>query len=368
MAKEELKIQGLPAAAVMELLIKDACEKGASDIHIDPLDEKICVKFRIDGILQKNCELPKHLHGDIIGRIKILSSLRTDEHSMPQDGRFRTEIGDKKPVDVRVSVVPTYFGECAVLRLLRDITDAPTLSELGMCESDQKKVLRVLNRSSGMILVTGPTGSGKTTTLYTILKMLNDGMRSIVTIEDPIEYALPGIRQIQTSAQKKLTFASGLRAVLRQDPDIIMVGEIRDTETAYTAIHTALTGHLLLSTLHTNDAATAIPRLIDMGIEPYLIASTIGVIIGQRLVRKSCKNCLSGCDVCNDSGYKGRTGIYEVMASGAEIQDAIMRKSPAQVLSAIATKSGMRTMENDGLEKVESGVTKIEEILAAIIE
>jgi general secretion pathway protein E len=219
-----------------------------------------------------------------------------------------------------------------------------------------------------MILVSGPTGSGKTTTLYTILKMLNDSKRSILTIEDPIEYAVPGIRQIQTNYERGLTFATGLRAIVRQDPDIIMVGEIRDRETAEIAIHTALTGHLLLSTIHTNDAATAIPRLIDMGIDPYLIASTVGIIIGQRLVRKACPQCTHGCATCHGEGYIGRVGIYEVLSAEDHLQDAIMQRASAKALKSIAMSHGMRTMENDGLDKVERGITRIEEVIAAIIQ
>ncbi len=335
-------------------IVGKAFTKNASDIHIDPEEKAVRIRFRVDGLLCEQEKIAKILHGDIIGRIKILAQLRTDEHMAPQDGRFRIET-ENGNLDVRVSIVPAYFGESIVLRLLKNNSSMPTLADLGMSDTDQQKITRVLARSSGMILVTGPTGSGKTTTLYTIIKMLNDSTRSIITIEDPIEYAIPGVRQIQANPLRGLSFASGLRSIVRQDPDVIMVGEIRDAETAYIAIHTALTGHLLLSTLHTSDAATAIPRLIDMGVDPYLVASTIGVVIGQRLVRKN-----------SEAG--GRTGIYEVLTSSDAIQEAIMSRASAKTLRTLAGQNGMRSMENDGLDKVERGITCIEEIVAAIIE
>ena len=357
------------AVSIIENLLSRAEAENVSDIHIDPTEKNVWVRFRIDGQLLEKELFSMSIFADILGRIKILAHLRTDEHMSPQDGRFRINLPVGHSIDIRVSIIPSYYGESIVLRLLADTAHTPTLSELGLCEEDQKKILKVISHSSGMILVTGPTGSGKTTTLYTILKMLSASHnRSILTIEDPIEYAISGVRQVQTNANHGLTFASGLRALVRQDPDIIMVGEIRDKETAYIAIHTALTGHLLLSTLHTNDAATAIPRLIDMGIDPYLIASTIGIIIGQRLIRKACELCDHGCAACNFQGYKGRVGIFEVMHSNDAIQDAIMQRAPAKVLRSIAAKTGMRSMENDGLDKVEKGITRIEEVVAAIID
>ena len=358
----------MSAVNIVESFLYEAYQEKVSDIHLDPTEKNLRVRFRSDGQLREKILLPLSMISEIVGRIKILSQLRTDEHMIPQDGRFRALLPGKKHVDVRVSIIPSYYGESVVLRLLSDTKDIPSLSELGLCEEDQKKILRVMSKSSGMILVTGPTGSGKTTTLYTILKMLNDSNRSIITIEDPIEYALPGIRQVQTNYPRDLTFANGLRALVRQDPDIIMVGEIRDKETAHIAIHTALTGHLLLSTLHTSDAATAIPRLIDMGVDPYLIASTVGVIIGQRLIRKACPSCTEGCAQCNNQSYKGRIGIFEVLDPTDAIQDAIMQRSPAKVLRSIAARQGMRTMESDGLDKVERGITRIEEVVAAIID
>jgi type II secretory ATPase GspE/PulE/Tfp pilus assembly ATPase PilB-like protein len=347
---------------MVEKIIIDAYHARASDIHIDVAEDALIVKYRIDGELETKETFPKHFHNDVVGRIKILAQLRTDEHMIPQDGRFRIDLESTQEkaachLDVRVSIVPAYYGESIVMRLLTDTTSASSLNELGFSEHDQRTIVKMLSRSSGMILITGPTGSGKTTTLYTLLKMLNDGKRSIITIEDPIEYALAGTRQIQANYERGLTFATGLRSIVRQDPDIIMVGEIRDAETAHIAIHTALTGHLLLSTLHTNDAASAIPRLIDMGIDPYLIASTLGIVIGQRLVRKTV-----------NKEYQGRVGLFEVLNTEDTLRDAIMHKAPARVLQKIAEEHGMHTLEQDGLEKVERGITSIEEVLSAIIQ
>lgn len=355
------------AISLVHNVLSDAYTENASDIHIDPTEHDVSIRFRIDGRMVEKKRLAKTIQGDFVGRIKVLSNLRTDEHLSPQDGRFRCELTASHSIDIRVSIVPSYYGESIVLRLLTDTASVPTLTDLGMAEHDQKKILHALSRSSGMILVTGPTGSGKTTTLYTLLKMLNTSKRSIITIEDPIEYALPGVRQIQTNQERGLTFATGLRAIVRQDPDIIMLGEIRDAESAYIAIHTALTGHLLLSTIHTNDAATAIPRLIDMGVDPYLISSTIGVIIGQRLVRKACLHCEQGCEKCHGESYSGRVGIFEVLTSGDNLRDAIMQRAPAQTIRSLAYQNGMTSMESDGLDKVEKGITRIEEVVAAII-
>lgn len=354
--------------SIVKNIINDAYTEHASDIHIDPTETETTVRFRIDGRIFEKKKLPKSIHSDCVGRIKILASLRTDEHMLPQDGRFRLELDKQRSIDIRVSIVASYYGESIVMRLLSDTASVPTLAELGMSDHDQKKIVKALSHSSGMILVTGPTGSGKTTTLYTLLKMLNSGKRSIVTIEDPIEYAMPGVRQIQTNAERGLTFANGLRAIVRQDPDIIMLGEIRDAETAYIAIHTALTGHLLLSTIHTNDAATAIPRLIDMGIDPYLVSSTVGIIIGQRLVRRACPHCTDGCEKCHGESYNGRVGIFEVLSAHDNLRDAIMQRAPARTIRSLAAQNGMTSMESDGLDKVEKGITRIEEVVAAIID
>ncbi len=385
---------------LIDYLIEKAQHNRASDIHIDPSAHDIRVRFRIDGVLQEIQKLPIKIHSEIILRIKVLSKLRTDEHQSSQDGRFRYCFPDShKFVDLRVSIVPTYHGENIVMRLLSENNENYTLENLGFSKSDERKIKEALRKTSGMILSTGPTGSGKTTTLYTLIKMLNSPGVSIVTIEDPIEYAVGNIEQIQVNNHKGLTFANGLRSILRQDPNIIMVGEIRDSETANIAVNTALTGHLLLSTLHTSDAATTLPRLLDMGIEEYLVASTVSIAIGQRLVRKNCEyckekqlittdmrdslngtvfgklaqsldevSCGKGCDKCNHSGYSGRICINEVLVADEKIREAILRKASAEELKKIAISNGMTTMLEDGLYKVELGLTTIEEILRVIHE
>src|SRR3989338_6988431 len=370
---------------LIDQLIRHASSLGASDIHIDPQEKLVRVRFRVDGVLEDLYTLPKAIHPEIISRIKVLSGLRTDEHNAAQDGRFRSIISDSGSVDIRVSIVPTYHGENTVLRLLSDRAESFTLETLGFSASDQNKILQALIRQNGMILVTGPTGSGKTTTLYTLIKMLNSKDISIITIEDPIEYAVEGVEQIQVNPRTGLSFANGLRSILRQDPNVIMVGEIRDTETAGIAVNTALTGHLLLSTLHTNDAATTLPRLLDMKIEPFLVASTISIAIGQRLVRKICEKCKEGkavseeeyqrlvetipndtllknkeyfhgkgCEACNGTGYRGRIAIAEVLVADEEIRSAILRKASANEIKQIAIKNGMTTMLADGFKKARS--------------
>lgn len=385
---------------IVDHLVESAFRNKASDIHIDPRSDDLRVRFRIDGVLQESFVLPKSIHNEIISRIKVLSKLRTDEHQSTQDGRFRHEFPDSKEyIDLRVSIAPTYHGENVVLRILSDNAEQFSLDSLGFSEPDQKKIKSAIKKTNGMVLVTGPTGSGKTTTLYTIIKMLNSPGRSIVTIEDPIEYAIGDIEQIQVNPKSGLTFANGLRSILRQDPNIIMVGEIRDSETAGIAVNTALTGHLLLSTLHTNDAPTTLPRLLDMGIEEYLVASTVSLIIGQRLARKICENCKvkvkfnkletesledtligdlieegeifwrgDGCESCNGSGYSGRICINEVLVANEKIKEAILRKATSLELKKLAKSQGMTTMIEDGLNKTRSGLTTIEEVLRVIHE
>ena len=383
---------------LIDHLIKHASSIHASDIHIDPQEKLVRIRFRIDGVLEDSHPLPKDIHSEIIARIKVLSGLRTDEHNAAQDGRFRSIISSEEnlsgSVDVRVSIVPTYHGENAVLRLLTDNAENFTLQTLGFTKEDQAKILHAIKKPSGMILVTGPTGSGKTTTLYTLIKMLHSKEISIVTIEDPIEYAVEGVEQIQVNARTGLTFATGLRSILRQDPNVIMVGEIRDIETAGIAVNTALTGHLLLSTLHTNDVSTTLPRLLDMKIEPFLVASTVSIAIGQRLVRKICDKCKEkkivtdeeykrlmemiseqtllenrnyfkgkGCEACNGTGYKGRIVIAEVLVADEEIRTAILRKASANEIKQMAIKNGMTTMLIDGFKKAVIGLTTIEEVL-----
>jgi len=384
---------------IVNILIEEAHKLGASDIHIDPSEEGMRVRLRVDGVMQDPYIFTKAVRSEIVSRIKVIAGLRTDEHQMTQDGRFRHVFSHGGFVDVRVSIAPTYHGENVVMRLLFDKAEHFTLSMLGFSETDQKKITHAIKKPSGMILVTGPTGSGKTTTLYTLVRMLNSKEISIVTIEDPIEYAVPGIEQIQVNARSGLTFATGLRTILRQDPNIIMVGEIRDMETASIAVNTALTGHTLLSTLHTNDAATTLPRLLDMHIESFLVASTVNISIGQRLVRKICESCKEkvvvteafakslseiplvkpvkkgevfyhgvGCEKCNGTGYTGRLVIAEVLVADNEIREAIMIKASASELKRIAVKNGMTTMLEDGFAKVRSGITSVEEVLHVIHE
>lgn len=384
-------------------LINDLMEHAyfmrASDVHIDPEVDRVRVRLRIDGILHDTFIFPREIQSEIITRIKVLSGLRTDEHQAAQDGRFKAKVKNVGDVDIRVSIAPTYYGENVVMRLLAEQAQAFTLEMLGMAGDDLEKIKRAISKPYGMILVTGPTGSGKTTTLYTIIKILNTSEVSIITIEDPIEYSIGGIEQIQVNPRTGLTFATGLRSILRQDPNVIMVGEIRDEETAGIAVNAALTGHLLLSTLHTNDAPTTLPRLMDMKIEPFLIASTVNIAIGQRLVRKICPDCKvkkqitdaefkslsealspkmldgyreffygKGCETCNSSGYLGRVGIYEVLEIEDEIREAIIRRTDASEIKKIAVKNGMTAMLEDGFKKAVAGITTIEEILRVIHE
>ncbi len=355
--------------SIVNSLIELAYHVKASDIHIDPKATTVRTRFRIDGVLQDEIPLPKVIQSEIISRIKILAGLRTDEHQSAQDGRFRITL-ESGAVDVRVSIVPTYHGENAVLRLLKDQNEEYALDNLGFSSTDTAKILRAIRHPYGMILATGPTGSGKTTTLYTLIKLLNKVDTSIITIEDPIEYAIEDINQIGVNAKTGLSFANGLRAVLRQDPNIIMVGEIRDEETARLAVNTALTGHLVLSTLHTNDAATTLPRLIDLGIEPYLIASTVNLVIAQRLVRRVCQNCKSktGCAACNMTGYKGRVGINEVLEVNDTIRQIIHRKGTAEEIKSEAKRHGMTSIDEDGFAKADAGITTKEEILRTLHE
>ena len=387
----------LSIVSLVEGLIEEADHLRASDIHLDPGERELRIRLRIDGVLQDVYSFPKEIQSEVISRIKVLASVRTDEHQTAQDGRFRVTTEGAGAIDIRVSIAPTYYGENAVLRLLAERAEKFTLATLGFSEEDRAKVERAIKNTYGMILSTGPTGSGKTTALYTVLKMLHAPEVSIITIEDPIEYAIEGINQISVNAHTGLTFANGLRAMLRQDPDIIMVGEIRDAETAGLAVNTALTGHLVFSTLHTNDAATTIPRLIDIGIAPYLIAATVNLAIGQRLVRKICSGCKKkyvlsekeraslagfvtdtvrgelknvwhgkGCDECNGSGYRGRIGIYEVIVVDDAIRTAILQKASAAEIRAHAREHGMSTMVEDGFRKVKDGLTTIEEVLRVI--
>ncbi len=391
---------------IVDLLLKYAYQNKASDIHLEPYEKKVLIRYRIDGILQDVLDIPKDLYEYILTRIKILSKMRTDEHRAAQDGKMKYDAGDEK-LDIRVSVVPVTQGETVVMRLLSARSRQFGLTDLGMHERDLKKVKQAIKHPHGMILVTGPTGSGKTTTLYAILKILNSRQVNIATIEDPVEYDIEGISQIQVNTKTNLTFAKGLRSIVRQDPDIIMVGEIRDEETAGIAINSALTGHLVLSTLHTNDAATTLPRLLDMDVEPFLVASTINVVVAQRLVREICQKCRTstevskdhrhlidnspfigktlaklgykdlkglrfykgtGCPICANTGYSGRIGIFEVLEMDEEIKQAVLDNASSDEIAAIARKNGMTTMMEDGLDKVVKGITTLEEVLRVTSE
>lgn len=389
----------LSIISLIDSLLEHAHISRASDIHIDPVHDSLRIRFRIDGVLSDMHALPKNIQSEIITRVKVMAGLRTDEHQAAQDGRFRAEIPETGAVDVRVSIVPTYYGENVVMRLLSDQQQEFSLESLGFSKENQEKILHAIKKPYGMILATGPTGSGKTTSLYTILKILNTKEVSIITIEDPIEYAIAGINQTQINPRTGLTFAQGLRSFLRQDPNIIMVGEIRDPETAGLAVNTSLTGHLLLSTVHTNDAATTLPRLIDMGVEPYLIASTVNICIGQRLARKVCAKCKvakkmtdlemkslenviedktavrnktfyhgKGCTECNGTGYKGRIGLQEVLVLDTPIREAALKKATADEIKKIAIKNGMTPMIEDGFKKAKDGITTIEEVLRMMYE
>ena len=384
---------------LVDSLMKEAYVLGASDVHIDPESDRVRVRLRIDGVMHDAFIFDKELSAEITSRLKVLSGLRTDEHQAAQDGRFRVSVDKNVDVDIRLSIAPTYYGENAVMRLLAQQSAGFTLETLGFSPSNREKIERAIRKPYGMILATGPTGSGKTTTLYTIIRMLNTPAISIITIEDPIEYSISGIEQIQVNARTGITFAAGLRSILRQDPNVIMVGEIRDEETAGIAVNAALTGHLLLSTLHTNDAATTLPRLMDMKIEPFLIASTVNVAMGQRLVRKICQDCKEerqitdaefksltevlpanlltrglkfyagkGCATCEHTGYKSRIGIHEVMEMNEEIREAIMRRANSDEIQKIAVKHGTVPMLEDGFQKALIGLTTIEEILRVIHE
>lgn len=356
------EVMTLPA--LVENILQEADRAGVSDIHVDPIEDGVLIRFRIDGLLTIQHRLAKASHAGLISRIKILARLRTDLHHLPQDGRLTRAY---RGGDIRVSIMPTYYGEAAVLRILKDKPDFAQLQSLGIDAVDAERLLATVSRKRGMILVTGPTGSGKTTTLYSLLRLVaND--RLVITIEDPVEYMLSNARQIQVDHDHGLTFVSGLRSILRQDPDVIMVGEIRDTETAQIAMHAALTGHLLFSTLHTNDALSVVIRLLDMGVAPYLISATLETVIAQRLVRKRCQRCHrpSGCMVCNYTGFRGRLAIYEIITMTDALREAISNEPSLSRLRAIAEKEGIRTIVTDGTLKANQGLVDVAEVLSSL--
>lgn len=411
--EEEKKLEkiaeDLPVVRIVDTILEYAIHEEASDIHIEPEEKDLMVRYRIDGMLHDIMTLPKDTQLGIIARIKILANLKVDEHRMPQDGRFKIA-NEKYKISFRVSIISTIDGEKIVLRLLNERAQIMSLEQLGLQPSSLKILKRNIKSPNGMILSTGPTGSGKTTTLYTILNQLNKPEVNISTIEDPIEYRIERVNQSQINTKIGYTFAIGLRALLRQDPDIIMVGEIRDEETAEIAVHSAMTGHLVLSTLHTNDTITTLPRLVDMGIPSFLIAATTNLIIAQRLVRKICPHCIQsfnldsetikeikeqinlpkvlktmedekiiihpdeglktllfyrgkGCKQCNNTGYKGRIGIYETLEITSEISNLILKKASSEEIKKQADKQGMLTMLEDGFIKAKNGITTLEEIL-----
>jgi general secretion pathway protein E/type IV pilus assembly protein PilB len=377
-------------------VLKDAIELRASDIHLEPFEHEFRIRYRIDGELQE-IPLPaqlKQFQPAIVSRVKILSHLNIAEKRLPQDGRIKVRIEDTE-VDIRVSVIPMLHGEAVVLRLLRQNSTLRGLAHIGLGDRELERFQKVLNLPHGIVLVTGPTGSGKTSTLYTALNEINDEVRKIITIEDPVEYQLRGVNQIQVSEKAGLTFARGLRSILRHDPDVVLIGEIRDRETAQIAVQASLTGHLVFSTLHTNDAPSAVARLIDIGVKPFLVASSARCLMAQRLVRKVCKKCAAphtlteqeiaglgftpeqaaaatarkgkGCPECNKTGCKGRFGLFEIFNINDEARKLIYDKVPSNVLRNRAREMGMRTLREDGMRKVLAGVTTVDEVVRATV-
>jgi len=397
--EEDIAKAEAPTSRAVQSILKRAVLSEASDIHIEPYEKEVIVRFRIDGVLQEVVSLPKSIQPAVISRIKILGNLKIDETRLPQDGRFGLTV-NKRKIDFRLSVFPTVYGEKAVMRILDKSGGVLTLEELGFRGEAFSRLNDAISKSHGMILVTGPTGSGKSTTLYAVLGKLNKEGVNIITLEDPVEYQIKGINQGQVRTDIGFTFAKGLRSIVRQDPDIIMVGEIRDLETAEMAVHAALTGHVVLSTLHTNDAAGAVPRMIDMGVEPFLVTSSVNTVVAQRLTRKVCEHCKQkepiadeilteikqelaklpekekkeldnremvfykgkGCTACNNIGYKGRVGIFEVFALTEPMRNLILKKVSSQELATKAISEGMITMKQDGILKALDGITTVEEV------
>jgi len=382
------EIKNAPAVRLVNSILEQAVKSRASDVHIEPFERDIRIRFRIDGQLQDIMHLEKHTLGPIITRIKIMANLNIAEKRLPQDGRIELKVNGKN-LDLRISVLPTIYGEKTVIRILDKGNFIFKIGDLGLSEKNLKIFENLLKIPYGLILITGPTGSGKTTTLYTMLNYLNTVSKNIITVEDPVEYSIDGINQVQVNEKVGLTFANALRSILRQDPNIIMIGEIRDRETAEIAIRSAITGHLVLSTLHTNDAASSVTRLIDMGIEPYLVSSSLMAVIAQRLVRRICNECKEGyipsehelkylgvsgmkidrlyrgkgCPVCNKTGYKGRTAVHEIMEVTKEHRELINNKASSDVLKELSLKNGMETIRNNCVDLVLKGITTVEEFV-----
>jgi len=383
-----------PVKKLLNLVLLQAIRDSASDIHFEPFEDEFKMRYRIDGVLYEMVPPPRHIALAVASRIKVMANLDIAERRVPQDGRIELTVGGK-PVDLRVSVLPTMFGESVVLRVLDRTQVELDITKVGLRDEEQKSLDGLIHAPNGIVIVTGPTGSGKTTTLYSALSAINDVETKIITTEDPVEYDIEGLMQVQINPEIGLTFARCLRHILRQDPDVILVGEIRDIETAQIAIHASLTGHLVFSTLHTNDAPTAITRLLDLGVEPYLLTATLEAIVAQRLVRRVCTHCRAefeptedmlwelnltpeevrgrtfyfgkGCDLCNNTGYKGRTGIFEIMTIDDPLRDLILAGSSTNVIRDEAKKRGMRTLRDSGLMSVYDGITTIEEIVRATV-
>ncbi len=378
-----------PVIRLVNLILFEAVKLQASDVHIQPYEETLVVRMRLDGVLYDSFEVPKPLQEEVVSRIKVMGKMNIAEKRLAQDGRASVQVGDRI-VDLRISSLPTRFGERIVVRLLDKSRRLFSLPEIGMDGHTLGRFQQLIKAEHGIVLVTGPTGSGKTTTLYAALQEINSKERNIITLEDPIEYGLDGISQTQVSEKKGMTFAGGLRSVLRQDPDIIMVGEIRDRETAVMAIQSALTGHLVFSTLHTNDASSAVTRLLDLGIEPYLVASSVIGVLAQRLVRRICESCAAmhspdqaellrlglalycdtsrvragaGCEQCRGTGYRGRVGIFELLEVDGNVRREIVAHATASQIGATAVKSGMKTLRDDGIARVMNGFTTVEEVI-----
>ncbi|MEK9154842.1 MAG: GspE/PulE family protein [Patescibacteria group bacterium] len=396
--------EAVPIITILDSIIEQAVILGASDIHFEPLAKEVLIRYRVDGVMQEILSLPKIIAPILVARVKVLASLLIDEHRLPQDGRFKFELEDIS-IDIRVNIMPVFHGEKVEMRILKSSARPIGLEELGLSKKAVDLIYGEIKKTHGMILVTGPTGHGKTTTLYSILQILNTSKVNITTIEDPIEYEISRINQTQVNTKAGITFANGLRSLLRQNPDIIMIGEIRDNETVDIAVHSALTGHLVLSSLHTNDAASALPRLLDMGAPAFLLSSTVNMIVAQRLVRKICSFCIEsypitpeikrlimaqlsavpetpikaknlptrlfrgkGCKICNNSGFHGQIGVFEVLRVTDSIRELLLKLVPVGEIRKRAIKEGMTTLFEDGLDKVERGTTTIEEVLRVIRE
>jgi type IV pilus assembly protein PilB len=395
LARTREVVEDAPIVKLVNLLITQAVAERASDIHIEPQERDVRIRYRIDGVLHEVMRSPKSIQAGVISRLKIMSDINIAERRVPQDGRVGLVVGGKA-IDLRVATLPTVYGEKVVIRILDKSSVLLDLQDLGFSEHNYARYERSFRKPYGMILVTGPTGSGKSTTLYATLNIINTPERNIITVEDPVEYRLPGVNQIQINPKAGLTFASALRSILRSDPDVVLIGEIRDRETAQIAVEAALTGHLVLSTLHTNDAPSAVSRLLEMGIEPFLVSSAVDCVLAQRLLRVLCERCKElyvpteealreagiplgpdgsvpklyrpvGCTHCSKTGFRGRTAVHEVMVRSEEIERLAAERRSAEEIGRVARQQGMRTLREDGIEKVLAGVTSIEEIMRVIV-